>query len=123
MDDLTLGKMLTEAYRGQVDNFVQGGVSVSQLSSSVRSDRSGQPDECNSSKAKIRTLLEEQRQLLRNIAKKSVITNSKQLKPKKSADSYKDNYGDRNWNFVKRINEVSQRWENYENFRVLPSIL
>ena len=24
--DLTLGKMLTEAYRGQVDYFVQGGV-------------------------------------------------------------------------------------------------
>ena len=73
MDDLTLGKMLTEAYRGQVDYFVQGGVSVSQLSSSVRFDRSGQldgermvdrsgqPDECNSSKAQIRTLLEEQR--------------------------------------------------------------
>ena len=38
-DDLTLGKMLTEAYRGQVDYFAQGGVSVSQLSSSVRSDR------------------------------------------------------------------------------------
>ena len=37
-DGLTLGKMLTEAYRGQVDYFVQGGVSVSQLSSSVRSD-------------------------------------------------------------------------------------
>ena len=74
MDDLTLGKMLTEAYRGQVDYFVQEGVSVSQLSSSVRSDRSGQPDgevvdrsgqpdECNSSKAQIRTLLEEQRQM------------------------------------------------------------
>ena len=75
MDDLTLGKMLTEAYRGQVDYFVQGGVSVSQLSSSVRPDRSGQPDgemvdrsgqpdECNSSKAQIRTLLEEQRQMM-----------------------------------------------------------
>ena len=57
-------------YRGQVDYFVQEGVSVSQLSSSVRSDRSAQPDgdrsgqpgECNSSKAQIRTLLEEQRQ-------------------------------------------------------------
>ena len=65
--------MLTEAYQGQVDYFVQEGVSVSQLSSSVRSDRSGQSDgemvdrsgqldECNSSKAQIRTLLEEQRQ-------------------------------------------------------------
>ena len=75
VDDLTLGKMLTEAYRGQVEYFVQGGVSVSQLSSSVRSDRSGQPDgemvdrsgqpdECNSSKAQIRTLLKEQRQTI-----------------------------------------------------------
>ena len=75
MDDLTLGKMLTEAYPGQVDYFVQGGVSVSQLSSSVRSDRSGQLDgemvdrsgqldESNSTKAQIRTLLEEQRQTI-----------------------------------------------------------
>ena len=62
------------------------------------------------------------RRLSRNIAKKSVITNSKQLKPKKSADSYKDNYGDRNWNFVKLINKVLQKWRNYGNSRVLPSI-
>ena len=75
MDDLTLGKMLTAAHRGQVDCFVPGGVSISQLSSSVRSDRSGQPDgemvdrsrqpdERNSSKAQIKTLLEEQRQTI-----------------------------------------------------------
>ena len=75
MDDLTLGEMLTAAYRGQVDYFVQEGVSVSQLSSSVRFDRSGQPDgemvdrswqpdECNRSKAQIRTQLEEQRQTI-----------------------------------------------------------
>ena len=62
------------------------------------------------------------RQLLRNIAKKSVITNSKQLKPKKSADSYKDNYVNRNWNFVKLTNKILQRWKNYGNSRVLPSI-
>ena len=135
VDDVTLGEMLTEAYRGQVDYFVQGGVSVSQLSSSVRSDRSGQPDgemvdrsgqldERNSLKAQIRTLHErsKDRQLLRNIAKRSVITNSKQLKPQKSADSCKDNYGNRNWNFVKLINKVLQRWRNYGNSRVLPSI-
>ena len=75
VDDLTLGRMLTEAFRGQVDYFLQGGVSVSQWSSSVRSDRSGQPDgelvdlsgqpdERNSSKAQIRTLLGEQRQTI-----------------------------------------------------------
>ena len=63
------------------------------------------------------------RRLSRNIAKKSVISNSKQLTQKKSVDSYKDNCGDRNWNFVKLINEVLQRWKNYGNFRVLPSIL
>ena len=63
------------------------------------------------------------RQFLRNVAQESVITNSKQLKPKKSADSFKDNHGNRNWNFVKLINEVLQRWKNYGNFRVLPSIL
>ena len=74
MDDLTLGEMLTEAYRRQVDCFVQEGVSVSQsvvvvckvrwirATDGEMVDRSGQPDECNSSKAQIRTLLEEQRQ-------------------------------------------------------------
>ena len=35
------------------------------------------------------------RRLSRNIAKKSVITNSKQLTQKKSADFYKNNYGDK----------------------------
>ena len=105
MDDVTLGEMLTAAHRGQVDYCVPGGMSVSQSSSSVRFDGSGQPDgermvdqsgksdvtfnvisahsnfsediqtkrmvdrsgqldECNSSKAQIRTLLEEQRQTI-----------------------------------------------------------
>ena len=75
VDDVTLGEMLTEAHRGHVDYFVQEGVSVSQLSSSVRFDgsgqpdgemvdRSGQPDERNSSKAQIRTLHKEQRQTI-----------------------------------------------------------
>ena len=76
MDDLTLGEMLTQAYRGQVDYWLPGGMSVSQSSSSVMFDgsrqpdgermvdRSGQPDERNSSNAKIRTLLEEQRQAI-----------------------------------------------------------
>ena len=84
MDDLTLGSMLTEAYRGQVDYFVQGGVSVSQLSSSVRSDRSGQPDgemvdqgnlmSVTARKHRLGLYLRSKdRQLLRNIAKKSVI--------------------------------------------------
>ena len=58
----------------------------------------------------------------RNVAKKSVMTNSNQLTQKKSADSCKDSHGDRNWNFVKFTNNVLQRWRNYENSRVLLSI-
>ena len=105
VDDVTLGEMLTAAHRGQVDYCVPGGMSVSQSSSSVMFDgsgqpdgermvdqsrksgvtfnvisahsnfsediqtekmvdRSGQPDERNSSNAQIRTLLEEQRQTI-----------------------------------------------------------
>ena len=64
VDDVTLGEMLTAAHRGQVDYCVPGGMSVSQSSSSVMLDRSGQPDERNSSNAQIRTLLEEQRQTI-----------------------------------------------------------
>ena len=44
VDDLTLGEMLTAAHRGQVDYCVPGGMSVSQSSSSVMFDGSGQPD-------------------------------------------------------------------------------
>ena len=139
MDDVTLGKMLTEAHRGQVDYCEPEGMSVSQSSSSVRFDGSGQPqsvvflkewsiDQGNLMSETARThrlglyLKSRDRQLSRNIAKKSVITNSMQLTQKKSADSYKDNYGDRNWNFVKLINKVLQKWRNYGNSRVLPSI-
>ena len=105
VDDVTLGEMLTAAHRGQVDYCVPGGMSVSQSSSSVMFDGSGQPDgermvdqsgksdvtfnvisaysnfsediqtekmvdrsrkpdERNSSNAQIRTLLEEQRQMI-----------------------------------------------------------
>ena len=105
MDDVTLGKLLTEAHRGQADYCVPGGMSVSQSSSSVVFDRTGKPDGernvdqsiCfgvtrntysahskffentqaekvvdrtgkfvgeNSSNAQIRTLLEEQRQVI-----------------------------------------------------------
>ena len=105
VDDVTLGEMLTAAHRGQVDYCVPGGMSVSQSSSSVMFDgsgqldgermvdqpgksdvtfnvisahsnfsediqiermvdRSGTPDERNSSNAQIRTLLEEQRQTI-----------------------------------------------------------
>ena len=41
---MTLGKMLTEAHRGQVDYCEPQGMSVSQSSSSIRFDGSGQLD-------------------------------------------------------------------------------
>ena len=63
MDDVTLGKLLTEAHRGQADYYEPEGMSDSQ-SSSVVFDGSGQPDEWDSSNAQIRTLLEEQRQMI-----------------------------------------------------------
>ena len=44
VDDVTLSKMLTAAHRGQVDYCVPGGLSVSQSSSFVMFDGSGQPD-------------------------------------------------------------------------------
>ena len=104
MDDVTLGKLLTEAHRGQADYCDPEGVSVSQSSAVVFDragkpagerdvdqsigfgvtrntysahskfseytqgekvvDRSGKPEEQNSSNAQIRTLLEEQRQMI-----------------------------------------------------------
>ena len=43
MDDVTLGKLLTEAHRGQADYCEPEGVSVSQSSSSTVFDRAGEP--------------------------------------------------------------------------------
>ena len=43
MDDVTLGKLLTETHRGQADYCEPEGVSVSQSSSSVVFDRAGKP--------------------------------------------------------------------------------
>ena len=57
-----------------------------------------------------------------NIVRKFFIANSKQLMQKKNAELYEKNYGDSKWNFVKFINKVLQRWRNYENSKVLPSI-
>ena len=105
IDDATLGKLLTEAHRGQADYCDPEGVSVSQSSLSVVFDRTGKPvgerdvdqsigfgvtrntysahskfpentqaekmvdrsgklEERNSSNAQIRTLLDEQRQMI-----------------------------------------------------------
>ena len=64
MDDVTLDKLLTEAHRGQADYCDPEGVSVSQSSLSVVFDRTGKPVGESSSNAQIRTLLDEQRQMI-----------------------------------------------------------
>ena len=162
MDVVTLGKLFTEAHRGQADYCEPEGMSINQSSLSVVFNRTGKPVgerdvdqsigfgatrntysahnkfsentqaerkwsieqgnlwERNSSNAQIRTLLEEQRQMI--IAECREKVGHHELQERKNADSYKDNIGDRNWNFVKLINKVLLRWRNYENSRVLPSI-
>ena len=57
-----------------------------------------------------------------NVARKFLIKKSKQLEQNKNTKFYKKNYGVSNWNFVKFINKVLQRWRNYENSKVLHSI-
>ena len=64
IDDTTLGKLLTEAHREHADYCDPEGVSVSQSSLSVVFDRTAKPVGENSSNAQIRTLLDEQRQMI-----------------------------------------------------------
>ena len=55
--------------------------------------------------------------LSQSIARKLVITNSKQLMPKKNAEFYEKNYGDSKWNFVKCINKVFTEMEELRKFQ------
>ena len=151
MDDVTLGEMLTAAHRGQVDYSVPGGLSVSQSSSSVMFDgsgqpdgermvdqsgkpdvtsnvisahsnfsediqiermvdRSGKPDERNSSNAQTRTLLEEQRQTI--IAEYCEKIGHHELQAAHAEEERRLLQGQL-WR---------QKWKNYGNSRVLPSI-
>ena len=109
VDDVTLGEMLSSVMfdgSGQpdgermVDHSRKSGVTFNKIS--AHSNFSEGP-----------YLVSKDRQLSRSIAKKSVITNSKQLTQKKSADSYKDNYGDRNWHFVNLTKKDLEKWKNY----------
>ena len=117
MDDVTLGEMLTKAHRGQVDYCVPEGMSVSQSSSSVRFDRSGQldgrsvidrsgePDGERSSNARIRTLLEEQRQTI--IAQYREQVSHRELQAAQAEEERRllqEQLWRQNWNFVKLIN-------------------
>ena len=86
-------------------------------------DRSGKPEERNSSNAQIRTLLDEQRQMIIAQYRENWSSRtSMQFEPKKNAELYKKNYGDSKWIFVKFINRVLQRSRNHENSKVLSSI-
>ena len=64
IDDTTLGKLLTEAHREYADYRNPERVSVSQSSLFVVFDRTGKPVGESSSNAQIRTLLDEQRQMI-----------------------------------------------------------
>ena len=75
-------------------------------------DRSGKPEERDSSNAQIRTLLEEQRQndyrrvLRENWSSRTPSSSCRRRTP----NSSKKNCGDSKWIFVKFINKVLQRW-------------
>ena len=136
MDDLTLGEMLTEAYRGQVDYSAREGVSVIQLSSSVKFDRSGQldgermvdrsgqPDECNSSKAQMRTLLEEQRQTI--LAECHARVSHHKLQAAHAEEERRLLQGQlwqQNLEFREAHQQSLTEMKHYENSKVLPSTL
>ena len=70
-------------------------------------DRTGKFVGESSSSAQIRTLLDEQRQMIvAEYCEKIVITNSKQLMPKKNAEFYEKNYGDSNF-FFREVHQQS----------------
>ena len=57
------------------------------------------------------------RKFLQNAKQESINTNFTQLEPKKSNDSFKDNYCSKSWNFVKLIEEVSLKREELRKFQ------
>ena len=69
-DDTTLGKLLTEVHREYADYRSPEGVSVSQSSLSVSSDRTGKPVGESSSSAQIRTLLEQRQMIIAEYCEK-----------------------------------------------------
>ena len=117
MDDVTLGKLLAEIHRDYADYRRPEGVCVSPSSMSVMVDRTGEPvekmiaeeRESSSAQIKICCSMNKDERSSQNVARKFLITNSKQLEQNKNAKFYKKNYGDRNWNFVKLVNKVLQK--------------
>ena len=165
IDDVTLGKLLTEAHRRQADYCDPEGVSVSQSSLSVVFDGTGKPDgernvdqsvgigvtrnTCSahskfsentpaekvvdgsgklvgesSSNAQIRTLLDEQRQMI--FAEYCEKIGQHELQAARAEEERRILQGQlsrQKLDFVKLVNKVLQQWKNYGNSRVLPSIL
>ena len=78
----------------------------------------------SSSNAQIRTLLEEQRQMI--IAEYCEKIGHHELQAARAEEERRllreELWRQQNWNFVKFISKVLQRWRNYENSKVLPSI-
>ena len=81
-------------------------------------DRTGKPveetagiaEERESSSTQIRTMLmNKDERLSQNVARKFLITNSKQLEQNKNAKLYKKNYGYSKWIFVKFIKQILLR--------------
>ena len=88
-------------------------------------DRSGKPEERNSSNAQIRTLLDEQRQMI--IEEYCEKIGHHELQAAR-AEEERRILQEELWRqqikriFVKFVNKVLLRWRNYENSKVLPSI-
>ena len=121
--DVTLGEMLTETHRGQADYCVPEGMSVSQSSSSVRFDRSGQPDGELSSSAQIWTLLEEQRQTIIAQYREQVSHHELQAA---QAEEERRVLQEQLWRQKLKFREAHQlsltELEELLNFRLLPSM-
>ena len=84
-------------------------------------DRTGKPVGESSSNAQIKTLLDEQGQIIiADYCEK--IGHHKLQAARAEEEQNKKNYGVSTRIFVKSINKVLLRWKNYENSRVLPSI-
>ena len=131
MDDTTLSKPFAEVYREYTDYRSLEVMSASPSSMSVMVDRTGKLVEISlellrSEKVPVHILGlcfdNKDEGSSQNVARKFLITNTKQFEPKKNAEFYKKNYGVSKRIFVKFINKILLRRRNYENSRVLPSI-
>ena len=86
-------------------------------------DRTRKPVERNSSNAQVRTLLDEQRQMI--IAEYCDKVSHHEFQAARAEEERRillEELWRQQRIFVKFINKVLQRWRNYENSRVLPSI-